>query len=188
MKYFKLWYLLFGLSLYQSVSADEAKIISCDGQYALCTSAQCIPDPRNPKYAICTCTVHTGNSMGFSSCQFRKPVTYQDNVIHLISTFSLNDYPAKKSMQCKSGASWSNCLDQPCTINPLNPQQAICSCPIINNGEFVTFGGDCNTDTCNTGFWSAALVSQSNELLKLISKTTNNMPTMQELMCPLKNK
>ena len=29
----------------------------CDQQFALCTSAPCIPQPGNPKVAICTCDV-----------------------------------------------------------------------------------------------------------------------------------
>jgi len=164
-------------------AVDSSTVIACNQPYALCSSAPCIPDPHNPKYAICNCFTLNGNSLGHTTCEARKPHTDQNNAQHITSTFSLNN-THKKGMKCQSGKVWTNCLDQPCTVNPLNPKQAICSCPIMNNGAFVTFGGDCDISTCATGFWSAALASQVDTLLIGIKNTTPE----KDLMCTLPGK
>ncbi|AXS41355.1 hypothetical protein [Breoghania sp. L-A4] len=59
-------------------------------------------------------------------------------------------------MACPSGKSWTDCLDKPCTVDPSDPLKAICACAIQQTGAFVTYGGGCNTLTCDTAFWSAA--------------------------------
>ena len=59
-------------------------------------------------------------------------------------------------MSCPKGSPWTNCVDMPCTVDPQNSDRAICSCKIENTQVFFTFGGDCSTNTCATGFWSGA--------------------------------
>jgi hypothetical protein len=46
-------------------AAVQSKPIICNQKYALCTSAPCIPDPRDSKYALCTCDVEAGDSVGY---------------------------------------------------------------------------------------------------------------------------
>jgi hypothetical protein len=48
-----------------SLAASQAKPIVCKQEYALCTSAPCIPDPRHPDFAICSCVVEKGDSVGY---------------------------------------------------------------------------------------------------------------------------
>ena len=62
----------------------------------------------------------------------------------------------KKTLKCPSGTPWTWCLDKPCTVDPANPKKAICACDVVRTGEWITAGGNCNTATCNTAYWSAA--------------------------------
>lgn len=180
MKYLIFLFLFGFIWLASSIGyAVNQPLVACNQQYALCSAAQCIPDPHDSNYAICNCRSLNGNSLGHSSCEARKPVVDQNKVLHIISTFSLANEQNNKGLECASGNVWTNCLDQPCTVNPLNPQQAICSCPMVSKGNFVTFGGSCDKNLCATGFWSAALASDVDDLLKAIK---NPMPT-RNLMC-----
>lgn len=159
--------MLVAIPVFAQAQTAAPSPILCNGKYALCTSAQCIPDPRNPKMAICECVVQNGNNMGFSTCQQRTPSQDSNEVSHVLSTFSFQEFPNKKGMACQSGGVWSNCLDQPCTVNPLNPNQAICSCPLVTgSSSYLTFGGNCDTNTCKTGFWSGAEIENANVLQK----------------------
>lgn len=139
-----------------SYSKLKEKAVICDQQYALCTSAQCVPDPTHPGRSICFCEVKKGLSYGYLKCKERKPRVDQYEIINLISTFSMDDFKSQKNMTCPSGNPWSNCLDQPCVIDPFDPQKAICLCKIMKTGVFQTFGGNCDTSTCKKGLWSAA--------------------------------
>src|SRR3984893_1238051 len=49
----------------------------CDQQFALCTSANCVPAPGDPKVALCTCAVWDGKggTTGVASCDAVKPST-----------------------------------------------------------------------------------------------------------------
>nr|WP_229309773.1 hypothetical protein [Legionella pneumophila] len=51
----------------------------------------------------------------------------------------------------------------PCTVDPQNSERALCVCKIERSQAFFTFGGDCNTNTCATGFWSGA--TQANSII-----------------------
>lgn len=140
---------------------DSKKGNICKGEYVLCTSAPCVPDPTNPDTkSICECDVNIGKNFGFSECEERKPGKNKDGTIALISTYSFAQAPTKPVMICPSGKPWSNCLDQPCTVKPLDPLHAYCYCDIERTSTFVTFGANCNGITCNTGFWSGATIEQ----------------------------
>ena len=145
-------------------SAENAKPIVCNQEYALCTSASCVPDPRHPEYAICSCVVETGDSVGFKTCAKRTPKQGKFKVKEITSTFSFKQFDTKKSMNCARGTPWTNCVDAPCTVNPMDAAKALCSCKIIHNEAFFTFGGDCDTSSCGTGFWSGANVTMGNSL------------------------
>ncbi|WP_346899641.1 hypothetical protein [uncultured Roseibium sp.] len=166
--------------------ADEASSdgIVCNGYYALCTSARCIPDPRAPlTYGICSCEVRNGTNFGLqTNCGQRIPFqsmndgsTKQvDNIaeittaaaepVSLRSTYSFGQAADKSVMKCEAGSAWTDCLDARCTLDPTDPLKAICTCKIgTKDGahadqDFVTFGGDCNTLSCVPSLWSAATI------------------------------
>lgn len=128
----------------------------CDQEYALCTSAPCIPDPTNEKRAICFCNVQQGKSFGQTSCLQRKGSTDPFGVKILTSNYSLVEYTTKKTMTCPDGNPWTFCLDKKCTVDPQNPKRAICICDVLHTKKFITLGGNCDTKTCQTGYWSGA--------------------------------
>jgi len=140
------------------LTSGAAKNTICNQQYALCTSAKCIPDPTNPNKAICFCEVHEGKSLGDIPCEQRYAHTDSHGIRHVLSTFSFDDFASKKAMVCPSGMPWTNCLDQPCTVDPTDCTKAICECKIVRSGAFETFGGDCDLATCESGYWSGATV------------------------------
>lgn len=152
----------------------NSKGIICDNEYVLCTSAPCIPDPSNPdSNAICRCDVNKGLNFGFSECKNRTPVTDSNDVKKALSTFSFAQAPTKPVLSCPEGKPWTDCLDQPCIVDPMNPLKAICTCKIVRDKSFVTFGGDCVSLSCDTGYWSGATaesyVGASRKLMKAFS-------------------
>jgi hypothetical protein len=161
-----------------------AQPVVCSQEFALCTSAPCVPDPRSKEYAICSCVVEKGESVGYKSCKDRMPKQWRAQTRQIVSTFSFQQFSTKKSMSCPKGMPWTNCVDAPCTINPMEPDKAICSCKIIDNQPFFTFGGNCDTKTCANGFWSGATKSSDsvirNTLLEKLNQV-NNPP--QETVC-----
>ncbi|MEO8400301.1 MAG: hypothetical protein ABI597_00710 [Gammaproteobacteria bacterium] len=177
----KLWF--FACMLFAAISTVSAaqKPVVCNQQYAICTSAQCIPDPRHSGFALCSCDVKEGNSAGYSACAKRKPAVNKDKTTRIISTFSFAQFDSKKGMACGKGFDWTNCVDSPCTVDPMNPAKATCSCPVLHGQAFVTFGGDCNIQSCSTGFWSGATIDSSTQLREVMQKsmgaTTNPYPT-----------
>lgn len=157
--------------------------IVCDQPYVLCTSAPCIPDPSDPQSkAICQCDVQVGKSYGNTSCNARKPKTMPDGSKALISTYSFEQAGMIKVMTCPSGKPWTFCLDKPCTVNPMNTKQAICTCDIERKGKFVTFGGSCDTGSCGIGYWSGATVSDYNSASAFLAKELG-LPGVPTKMC-----
>lgn len=173
---------LFTISAY---AAHSSKPIICTQEYALCTSAPCIPDPRHPDYALCSCIVESGDSAGFKTCDKRAPSQGQFKVKQLISTFSFKQFKTRKSMDCARGKPWSDCLDAPCTVSPQDPAKAICSCKINHDQAFFTFGGACDEATCATGFWSGATINTSKALRKsLFEKLHITQNPWTNIQCP----
>ncbi|MEX0999524.1 MAG: hypothetical protein WD000_06155 [Thermodesulfobacteriota bacterium] len=122
----------------------------CKNEYVLCTSAPCVPDPSKPdSNAICSCDVNKGLNFGLSQCDSRTPVTDSNGVTKVVSTFSFAQAPTKPVLSCPEGKPWTDCLDQPCIVDPLNPLKAICTCKIVRDKPFDTFGGDCVSLTCD---------------------------------------
>ncbi|MCL9684446.1 hypothetical protein [Legionella maioricensis] len=165
--------LLLSFFTVSSYAASKDQPIICIQEYALCTSAPCIPDPRNPDYAICSCVVETGDSIGYQTCAKRAPQKGPFKTRQLSSTFSFKQFNTKKSMSCARGKPWTDCLDAPCTVNPRDKKKAICSCKINHDQDFVTFGGGCDVATCATGFWSGATITTSKALRKSLLEKLN---------------
>jgi hypothetical protein len=55
--------------------AAKSSMQLCKHQYALCTSALCIPQPDDPIKAICFCDVQEGASMSSVPCNTIEPST-----------------------------------------------------------------------------------------------------------------
>lgn len=152
--------LLFLITVVSAAAADAGKGFVCEGLYALCTSAPCIPDPTDPeKKAVCSCEVADGKSFGMKTCPEKKASTDANGVTKVTSTFSFAQAPMKPVLVCPAGKPWTNCLDSPCIVDPRDPLHAVCTCGIERSGAFVTLGGDCNTITCDTAYWSGATFS-----------------------------
>jgi len=154
---------------------------TCTGAYALCTSAPCVPDPREPnKKAICECETAEGMNYGTSTCEDREPGRH-DNELTLLSQYSFVQAPTHPVVSCSGGSPWTDCLDMPCTIDPANPLRAICTCDIVTDGsDFVTYGGSCNTNSCIRSLWSAAspqdFLNGSKQLIADMNLTDEPVP------------
>ncbi|KTD40108.1 hypothetical protein Lpar_1425 [Legionella parisiensis] len=165
----------------------SATPIICDQDYALCTSARCIPTPGSLTKAICDCVVEKGKSAGYKTCKERKPVQDKYKVTSLISTFSFAQFETKRSMNCPEGLPWTNCVDMSCTVDPQNSKRALCNCTIERGQTFFTFGGDCNTNTCATGFWSGATQANSTILRNALLQEMRSIPEKLPQACSTKS-
>ena len=58
-----------------SAEPASAENYLCRQQFALCTSAPCIPQPGSTKVAMCTCDVEDGPSVATVACDTVKPST-----------------------------------------------------------------------------------------------------------------
>ena len=167
----------------QSKSSNKSGKV-CENEYVLCTSAPCIPDPSNPdKKAICNCEVNKGKNFGMSDCEARKPSTDSNGVTKALSTYSFAQAPTKPMLTCPKGKPWTDCLDQPCIVDQRNPLEAICTCKIVRNQSFVTYGGDCNTITCDNAYWSAATLKSFLEGSSILAEAMG-LGTVPAEFCP----
>lgn len=177
-------YLLIMFFLINPAQAAHDNVKVCKQEYVLCTSAPCIPDPRHSNYAICSCDVENGYSAGYKTCVQRAAKIKSFKVKQLISTFSFEQFKSKKSMNCPQGKPWTDCVDAPCTVDPMNASKAICSCQIKHDQPFVTFGGDCNMNTCSTGFWSGSMSASSATLrASLLDKLHSTKNPWTDIRC-----
>src|SRR5262249_52541388 len=146
------------------VKPIQAENYFCQQQFALCTSAPCIPEPGNPKIAICTCDVEEGPNLATVACDAVKPSTDANGIRTVYSQFALKQFAqGKRTLKCAAGTPWTWCLNKPCTVDPANPKKAICACDVLRTGEWITAGGNCNTATCNTADWSGAPLNDFND-------------------------
>lgn len=75
-------------------------------------------------------------------------------------------------MTCPRGNPWANCLDRLCTVDPMNPTKAICQCDVSYEKEFITWGGNCDTSTCSTGYWSGDTIDSNKAAMAFFAKAT----------------
>lgn len=156
---------------YTYENGSSSKSYLCRHQYALCTSALCIPQPGDPTKAICFCDVEEGPSMATVPCKTIRPCTESHGIHTVFSTFSLEQFMGgKKGMKCPSGTPWTWCLNKRCTVDPNNPKKAICLCDVMRTEKWMTLGGNCDTTTCNTGYWSGAALDDFNEGVEFLMK------------------
>ena len=154
-----------------NVQPAKSDMQLCKHQYALCTSALCIPQPGDPTKAICFCAVEEGASMASVPCTTIQPSTDANGIRTVYSAFSLEQFKqGKKVLTCASGTPWTWCLNKRCTVDPSDPKKAICVCDVLRTGESITLGGDCDTATCSTGYWSGATLKDFNEATSFMVK------------------
>lgn len=173
--------------LANSFAQTPATPIICEQEYALCTSARCIPVPGSSNNAICDCVVENGKSAGYTTCEKRKPSQDKYKVTSLTSTFSFAQFATKKPMNCPKGLPWTNCVDMLCSVDPQNPKRALCTCKIESTQAFFTFGGGCNTNTCATGFWSGATPENGIILRNALMQETHSNHHKLPQTCPAKS-
>ena len=151
--------------------AAKSNMQLCKHQYALCTSALCIPQPGDPTKAICFCDVQDGASMASVPCNTIQPSTDANGIRTVYSAFSLEQFKqGKKVLTCASGTPWTWCLNKRCTVDPSDAKKAICICDVLRTGESITLGGNCDTATCSTGYWSGATLKDFNEATSFMVK------------------
>jgi hypothetical protein len=151
--------------------AAKSNMQLCKHQYALCTSALCIPQPGDATKAICFCDVQDGASVASVPCNTIQPTTDANGIRTVYSAFSLEQFKqGKKVLQCSSGTPWTWCLNKRCTVDPSDPKKAICVCDVLRTEEWITLGGNCDTGTCTTGYWSGATVKDFNEATSFLVK------------------
>jgi len=168
--------------------AAKSDMQLCKHQYALCTSALCIPQPGDPTKAICVCAVEEGASMASVPCNTIQPSTDANGIRTVYSAFSLEQFKqGKKVLTCASGTPWTWCLNKRCTVDPSDPKKAICVCDVLRTGEWITLGGNCDTATCSTGYWSGATLKDFNEASSFMVKALSLDPSPVK-WCPAANR
>ena len=168
--------------------AAKSDMQLCKHQYALCTSALCIPQPGDPTKAICFCDVQDGASMASVPCNTIQPSTDANGIRTVYSAFSLEQFKqGKKVLTCASGTPWTWCLNKRCTVDPSDPKKAICVCDVLRAGEWITLGGNCDTATCSTGYWSGATVKDFNEATSFMVKALS-LDRSPVKWCPAANR
>jgi hypothetical protein len=115
----------------------------CQQQFALCTSAPCVPEPGNPKVAICTCDVEDGPNLATVACDTVKPNIDANGIRTVYSQFALKQFAqGKRTLKCVAGTPWTWCLNKPCTVDPANPKKpfvpAMCSAPANGSRQEAT--------------------------------------------------
>jgi hypothetical protein len=168
--------------------AAKSETQLCKHQYALCTSALCIPQPGDPTKAICFCDVQDGASMASVPCNTIQPSTDANGTRTVYSAFSLEQFKqGKKVLTCASGTPWTWCLNKRCTVDPSDVKKAICICDVLRTGESITLGGNCDTATCSTGYWSGATLKDFNEATSFMVKALS-LDQSPVKWCPAANR
>jgi hypothetical protein len=102
--------------------AAKSNMQLCKHQYALCTSALCVPQPGDPTKAICFWAVEEGATMASVLCNTIQPSTDANGIRTVYSAFSLEQFEeGKKVLRCPNGTPWTWCLNKRCTVDPFDP-------------------------------------------------------------------
>jgi hypothetical protein len=119
----------------------------CNQPYALCTSAQCTASSQDPNIVICNCPIENGCSMGMEDCSALQPFS-ANGVDYIYSTYNPSQFFEKNMNLYKysNNSQFAMCLDQICAIDPLDPNNAFCQCPLSTNNPWMALGSEYNTD------------------------------------------
>ena len=175
---------LFLLTSFAAHSIFAASTTICDGTYALCAYAKCIPIPGELGKAMCFCEVKNGYSIGSKTCQ-TKPGTTAEG----FQTVESRYFPVKKYVSCHNKRPWANCYNSHCIVNPENPKQAFCTCGITKDkGDYMYANDACETGGCESGMISSFVVKDATGDLNSLKKVKNfdKLPSYTPELCPAK--
>ena len=134
-----------------------AKSIICNGVYALCAYAKCIPIPGEKGKALCACEVKSGYSIGSKNCQADASIN-SDGYKTLASRY----YPIKLYVRCHNNRAWANCYNSQCIINPQKNTQAFCTCSTVKNkGDYMYATDSCDVSGCDASMISSYVVKDA---------------------------
>jgi hypothetical protein len=100
---------------------------------------------------------------------------------------SNNSSRVKKVLTCASGTPWTRCHNKRCTVDPSDAKKAICICDVLRTGESITLGGNCDTATCSTGYWSGATLKDFDEATSFMVKALS-LDQSPVKWCPAANR
>lgn len=159
--FYFLWFVAAAAALGWCRGGSGGENYLCEGTFALCTSAACVPLPDSTQ-AACSCAVLRGKSMASVPCDTVAPTRGANGTEVVYSMFSLEQFAqGKEAMKCAKDTPWTWCLNKPCTVDPADPDRALCVCDIVTNStqEWMTLGGRCDASTCQTAYWSGATLA-----------------------------
>ena len=141
----------------KQVSVSGGTLCTDTAKFALCTTAECKPDPADGTKMVCECNVASGPNWGKSSCESR--VLKENSLVATFSTQEAGPPLYSKVLKCphetmlgkKDPAvkAWADCLDAPCTLNSDRPTKATCSCKASTATPWGTLGGACQAAGCD---------------------------------------
>ena len=159
--------ILLGFFLWSQWKQTITSYKMCNQPYALCTSAKCVPNPKNYNQTICNCDIEHGNSIGTKSCDQLKGYR-EKNVNYIFSTFSpLQSEHGRKVLNCGKEYPWSTCLNQKCEIDPQDKTKAICACDLVQSDkDWITFG----KKPCANNYYSGAYMEDYKKTMDFWNK------------------
>lgn len=142
----------------------------CEGTYALCTRAKCIPIAGKEGWVSCDCQVHTGYSAGQEQCQ---AVTTTPEGPAIRSRY----YPIRSYARCSNDRPWAWCLDMPCVIDKNDPRRATCTCSVVKDqGPYVIVTDTYDEATCRSDLYSSATVTQLEQVTEFLRSRSQLPP------------
>jgi hypothetical protein len=89
--------------------------------------------------------------------------TLGDRSIEAVATNYLGETHLVRGelMKCPAGTPWAECLNAKCTVDPADSSKATCACETkVQTGEWVTWAGNCNTQSCIKAFLNGTTVAE----------------------------
>src|SRR5262245_19464249 len=119
----------------------------CNGTFALCTTAKCLPVPgtKEKERVNCECEVKRGYSAGTKSCETVPTEPPKAN-----EAIPSRYFPITSMAVCSIDAPWAFCLDKPCTVDAKDPHKANCLCDVKRTPEqgYVVVAGTKDDAMC----------------------------------------
>jgi hypothetical protein len=178
--------LLFTLSLiaiFSSTAVSQTPNLNlCKSTYALCTTALCTAEqvPGKGEVYQCACNVKAGYSVGTTPCQDAKHSNEGDIVISRY-------YPIKFYAVCSNDRPWADCLDASCVVDKYDKKKATCACrPAAKQGDYVILPKKYSADSCTTGTYSSATVTEVNQVTDFLKTQSDLKPFEIKVLNPKK--
>lgn len=138
-----------------AVATATPSFTLCNGTFALCTKAKCLPVPGTKEKVNCKCEVKHGYSAGTKPCDTVPPEPPKAN-----EAIPSRYFPISSMAVCSIDAPWAFCLDKPCTVDDKDPHKANCLCDVKRTPEqsYVVVAGTKDDAMCTDALWSSATV------------------------------